>query len=164
MPFHRRKWDAQPAAPCDVLLASDGRADFSARAVAQAAALAGSGHVAVVTIAKIYGTQFGMPNPWLLPSKQELRERQQWVLRSIQALEGKGARADGQVAATRKSTKKLAQIARLRRPRVVVIDETPETGWRRLVEGDVGSDLRKKLRKDGIEVEIISAPVGDGSA
>ena len=64
MPFRRRRWDEQPAAPCDVLLASDGRHDFSSRAVARAAALAGDGgRVAVVTIAKIYGSAYGLPNP-----------------------------------------------------------------------------------------------------
>src|SRR4029079_5894925 len=73
MPFRRRRWDEQPQAPCDVLLASDGRHDFSSRAVARAAALAGDGgHVAVVTIAKIYGSSYGLPNPGLLPTKREL--------------------------------------------------------------------------------------------
>lgn len=157
MPFRRRRWDEQPAASCDVLLASDGRRDFSSRAVARAAVLAGSGSVAVVTIARIYGTQYGLPNPWLLPSKQEMRERQDWVGSTIELLERRGIQADGQVAATRKPTKKLARIARIRRPSAIVIDETPETGWRRFVEGDVGGELRKKLRKDGIEVEIIPA-------
>ena len=156
MPFRRRRWDEQPAAPCDVLLASDGRQDFSSRAVARAAALAGDGgHVAVVTIAKLYGSAYGLPNPGLLPTKRELAERREWVGGAIRTLEREGAVADGQIATTRRATKKLAAIARLRRPRVVVIDETPETGLRRLVEGDVGSELRKKLRRDGIDVEVV---------
>jgi ABC-type branched-subunit amino acid transport system ATPase component len=157
MPFRRRRWDEQPTAPCEVLLASDGRREFSKRAVAQAAALANEGSVGVVTISKIYGTQFGLPHPGLLPTKKELDERESWVKGAIQALERQGLVADGQVAATRKVTKKLVAVARARRPRVIVIDETPYTGWRRFVEGDVGSELRKKLRKDGIEVEIIPA-------
>lgn len=157
MPFRRRRWDEQPTAPCEVLLASDGRKEFSKRAVAQAAALANEGTVAVVTIAKIYGTQFGLPNPWLMPSKPEIKERQGWVRSAVEQIERGGARADGQVAMTRKPTKKLAAIARARHPRVIVIDETRYTGWRRFVEGDVGSELRKKLRKDGIEVEIVPA-------
>ncbi len=157
MRFRRRRWDEQPSQPCDVLLASDGRQDFSPRAVARAAALAGSGTVAVVTIAKIYGSQYGLPNPWLLPFPQEMAERQRWIGGAIEDLDRSGARADGQVAATRKATKKLAQIARLRQARVIVIDETPATGWRRFVEGDVGAELRKKLRKEGIAVEIIPA-------
>jgi len=162
MPFRRRRWDEQPAEPCDVLLASDGRQDFSSRAVARAAALAGKeGRVAVVTIAKIYGSSFGLPNPGLLPTRQEMEERRGWVNGAIRTLQSGGITADGQIAATRRASKKLASVARLRRPRVVVIDENPERGWRRLVEGDVGAELRKKLRKDGIEVEIVPAPSPD---
>ena len=37
-----------------------------------------------------------------------------------------------------------------------MIDETPvSNGLRRLVEGDVGAELHRMLRKDGIEVEVI---------
>lgn len=158
MPFRRRRWDEQPAERCDVLLASDGRQDFSAGAIARAAALAGDGgRVAVVTIAKIYGSSFGLPNPGLLPTKAEMEERRRWVNGAIRELERAGVVADGQIAATRRATRKLAAIARLRRPDVVVIDENPERGWRRIVEGDVGSELRKKLRNDGIQVEVIPA-------
>lgn len=158
MPFRRRRWDEQPAESCDVLLASDGRQDFSPRAVARAAALAGEGgRVAVVAIAKIYGSSFGLPNPGLLPTKQEMAERRGWVNGAMRELEREGVVADGQIAATRRASRKLAAVARLRRPRVVVIDANPESGWRRVVEGDVGNELRKKLRKDGIEVEVVPA-------
>ena len=163
MPFHRRRFDAQPTSPCEVLLASDGRQDYSQGAVARAAALAGSKRVAVVTIAKIYGSSFGLPHPGLLPTKDELAERRGWVDGAIRALETAGATADGQVAATRRASKKLAAVARARRPRIVVIDETPVSkGLRRLVEGDVGSELRRMLRKDGIEVEVV--PHSDAAA
>ena len=157
MPFHRRRWDTQPTDPCDVLLASDGRRAFSTGAVARAAALAGpEGTVGVVTIARIYGTQFGLPHPGLLPTKAELAERQAWVADAIGGLKRKGVRAaDGQVAATRKTRKKLVAVARVRSVRAVVIDETTATGWRRRVEGDIGSELRRTLRGSGIEVEII---------
>ena len=40
--LHRRRFDAQPTTPCEVMLASDGRQDYSPGAVARAAALAGS--------------------------------------------------------------------------------------------------------------------------
>jgi hypothetical protein len=156
MPLRRRRWDEQPAEPCDVLLASDGRQDFSPKAVARAAALSGrGGHVAVVTIAKIFGSSFGLPNPGLLPTKQEMEQRRGWVNGAIRTLERGGATADGQIAATRRASRKLAGIARLRHPRIVVIDANPVGGLRRVVEGDVGVELRRRLRKDGIEVEVV---------
>jgi hypothetical protein len=147
------------------MLASDGRQDFSARAVARAADLAGSDTVAVVTIAKIYGSSFGLPHPGLLPTKDELAERRGWVNGAIGELQKRGATADGQVAATRRAGKKLAAVARARGARVVVIDETTvKRGVRRVVEGDVGSELRRMLRKDGIDVEVVpqGTPVRSG--
>jgi hypothetical protein len=113
--------------------------------------------VGVVRVAKIYGSSFGLPHPGLLPTKQELEDHRGHVDRAIRGLRKKHVEADGQVAATRRATKKLAEIAQLRRARVVVIDETQASGLRRLVEGDVGSELRKKLRHTDIDVEIISA-------
>jgi hypothetical protein len=156
MPFHRRRFDVQPTNPVEVMLASDGRQDYSQRAVARAAALSTSGPVAVVTIAKIYGSSFGLPHPGLLPTKAELDERRSWVNGAVRALEADGAAADGQVAATRRAAKKLAAVARARGAKIVVIDETTVTNpFRRLIEGDVGAELRRKLRKDGVVVEVV---------
>src|SRR4029078_13638700 len=90
----------------------------------RAAEAAGSSHVAVGTIAKIYGTSFGLPHPGLLPTKDELDERRGWGNGAIRKLEAAGTAADGRVAGTRATGKKLAAIARARRPAVVVIDET----------------------------------------
>lgn len=155
MPFHRKRWDSQPTDGCDVLLASDGRQDFTARAVDRAAALAEGGSVGVVTIAKIYGTQFGLPNPGLLPTRQEIAERQTWVAAAIKQLGRRGVTADGQVAATRHPTRKLAAVARARSAKTIVIDETRSSGLRRRIEGDIGEELERKLRKNGIAVEIV---------
>lgn len=156
----RRRWDDQPIEPCAVMLAADGRRPFSPRSIEAAIAAAGDGPVAVVTIAKIHGTQFGLPNPGLMPTKQELRERNDWVGDAVDRIRAAGIDADGQIATTRKATKTLTRIARTRRPARIVIDETPYTGLRRFVEGDVGAELAKRLRGDGIAVEIV--PAADG--
>jgi hypothetical protein len=140
-----------------VILASDGREGFSEGAVAQAAALSGTTPVAVVTLARIYGTRFGVPHPGLMPTKNELAERQEWVATAIRQLRKRGIDADGQIAATRKPARKLAEIVKTRGAQRVVIDETSSKGLRRLVEGDVGSELRRKLRKSGVEVHIVSS-------
>ena len=161
MPFHRRRFDVQPTNPVEVMLASDGRQDYSQRAVARAAALSPSGPVAVVTVAKIYGSSFGLPHPGLLPTKAELAERKGWVEGAVRTLRAGGAAADGQVAATRRAAKKLAAVARARGARIVVIDETTVTNpLRRLIEGDVGAELRRKLRNDGVEVEVVPRAAG----
>ncbi len=157
----RRRWDKQPANPASVLLASDGRAQFSSPAVERAAELgAGStgGPVAVVVIAKVHGTSFGLPNPGLMPTKAELKERTGWVEGAIRDLQRRGVDADGQVATTRRGTRLLARVARLRGVSTVVIDGTAATGIRRMVEGDPGEEIRRKLHRatgGAITVEII---------
>ena len=146
----------QPTNPVEVMLASDGRQDYSRAALARAAALSPSGPIAVVTIAKIYGSSFGLPHPGLLPTKAELDERRGWVEAAVGTLKARGTTADGQVAATRRAAKKLAAVARARGAQVIVIDETTVSNpLRRLIEGDVGTELRRKLRKDGVEVEVV---------
>ena len=157
----RRQWDEQPTAPCETLLAGDGRRPFSERAIAEAIARSGAGPIAVATIARIHGTQFGLPNPGLMPTKQEMAERQGWLGDAVAAIQAAGLEADGQIAVTRKTTKSLARIARARAVRLIVIDETAYTGWRRFVEGDTGAELAKRLRVDGIDVHVVpSAPAG----
>lgn len=139
------------------MLASDGRQDFSDEAVASAISLADEKPVAVVTIAKIYGTRFGLPHPGLLPTKQELSERRGWIEGAIGRCSAAGLSADGQIAATRRASKKLAEIARVRGASRIVIDETPSRGVRRLIEGDVGAELRRRLRSDGVDVVVVPA-------
>jgi len=162
MPLFRRRsrrWDAQPRNPASVLLASDGRSPPSATAMERAAALASAADapVAVVVIAKVHGTSFGLPNPGLMPTKAELKERTGWVDSAIRDLGRRGIGADGQVATTRRGVKLLAKIARLRGVSAVVMDGTSATGLRRVIEGDPGEELRRKLRRgDEIPVEIIA--------
>ena len=153
----KRRWDRQPTAPAAVLLASDGRRGFGSRAVARAAALAGSEPVAVVTIAKIYGSSFGLPAPGLMPTKAEMNERLGWIRGALAQLERKGAEADGQVAQTRRAVRTIARIARTRAVRVVVIESAEQSRWRGVIEGDVAAAVARTLKRSGIEVEVLPA-------
>jgi len=144
--FRRRRLDPQPVEPRTVLLATDGRQPFSAGAIERAAALASPGGVAVLAIAKIYGTQFGLPHPGLMPTKSEVDERRQWIADAIGALERKGVAADGQLAATRKAIKLIARVAVARSVQHVVVDGVATRGVRRMIEGETGDDVRRRLR------------------
>ena len=153
----KKRWDRQPTAPAAVLLASDGRRGFGSRAVARAATLAGSETVAVVTIAKIYGSSFGLPAPGLMPTKDEMNERLAWIRDALARLERKGVEADGQVAQTRRAVRTIARIARAREVRVVVIESAQQARWRSAVEGDAAAAVARALKRRGIEVEILPA-------
>ena len=53
------------------------------------------------TIARVWGTSFGFPNPGLNPTKREWDQQRHNVEKAIGRLERKGVEADGRVVATR---------------------------------------------------------------
>ena len=145
--FRRRRTDPQPVEPRTVLLATDGREPFSPEAIERAAALASPGGVAVLAIAKIYGTQFGLPHPGLMPTRDEVDLRRGWIADAIAELERVGVDADGQLAATRKAIKLIARVAVARSVEHVVVDEGTSRGVRLMIEGDTGKDVQRRLRR-----------------
>jgi hypothetical protein len=153
-PFRRKRLDPQPVEPRTVLLATDGREPFSPEAIERAAALAPPGGVAVLAIAKIYGTQFGLPHPGLMPTREEIDLRRGWIADAIAALERLGVDADGQLAATRKAIKLIARVAIARSVRHVVVDAGTARGVRLMIEGDTGKDVRRRLH-GAAEVVVI---------
>jgi nucleotide-binding universal stress UspA family protein len=155
MLFGRRRFDQQPTAPAAVLLASSG-APFSKAAVRRARELAAGGPVAVLSILKIYGSTFGLPNPGLLPTRRERDEQYANVSKAITQLERSGCTADGQIAATRSAGRTIARVARVRQVRVVVMDDSTETGVRRVIEGSVTSTVRRRLAGRA-DIELVSA-------
>jgi nucleotide-binding universal stress UspA family protein len=155
MLFGRRRWDSQPTTPATVLLASSG-SPFSRAAVHRARELAGGGPVAVLSILKVYGSQFGLPNPGLLPTRREREEQLAIVQRAITDLEGRGCTADGQVAATRSAGRTIAKVARARDVRYVVMDAHPATGVRKVIEGELTNIVRRRLGDDAT-LELVRA-------
>jgi nucleotide-binding universal stress UspA family protein len=155
MLFGRRRFDPQPTTPASVLLASSG-SPFSRAAVRRARELAGGGPVAVLSILRVYGSQFGLPNPGLMPTRREREEQLAIVQRAITDLEGRGCTADGQVAATRSAGRTIAKVAKARSVRYVVMDAQPHTGVRKVIEGELTNIVRRRLR-DGTTLELVPA-------
>ena len=95
-----------------VLLASEGR-PIPPAAVELAATLAkqGGGKVHVFSVARVWGSGLGLPNPGLLPSKGEWDVQRAVVRQAVEGLKRKGVDASGQVLATRKATKRILREA-----------------------------------------------------
>jgi nucleotide-binding universal stress UspA family protein len=91
-----------------VLLASEGRTippdtvDFAAQFGVP---------VHVFSLARVWGTSFGLPNPGLLPSKQEWDAQRELVRKAVQALQKRGIEARGQVVGTRRGAKRIVREA-----------------------------------------------------
>src|SRR6516225_8200249 len=109
MPLLRRGYDPQPTSVAAVLLASSG-SPFSRAAIRRARELAGGETVAVLSILKVYGSTFGLPNPGLMPTRREREEQFAVVNRAIKDLERRGCTVDGQIAATRSAGRTIAKV------------------------------------------------------
>jgi len=154
MVFGRRRFDPQPTAQAAVLLATTGE-PFSKAAIRRAYELASGEPVAVLAILKVYGSQFGLPNPGLLPTRREREEQFEVVRRAIAQLERRGGTADGQIAATRSAARTIAKVARVRNVRFVVMDDHEQSGVSRVIQGSVTGTVRRRL-PSGTELELVA--------
>ncbi len=152
--FGRRKFDRQPTQHSAVLIASIGRA-FPDRAIARALHLAGGEPVAVVDIARIYGSSLGLANPGLMPSRREMTTYKEHVAEAIAAIERGGVEAWGQVAATRRYAKTIAQAAVARGVDHVLVVTAEVPRWRLFIEGDTARDVKRRIGNN-IAVEGIA--------
>ena len=96
-----------------VLLASEER-EIPRAAVDLAARIAerSGAPVHVFSIARVWGTSFGFPNPGLLPTKKEWDRQYEVVRKAVARLRRKGIEADARVIGTRAAAKRIVQEAR----------------------------------------------------
>jgi nucleotide-binding universal stress UspA family protein len=115
-----------PEAPVmRVLLASEGR-PFSAAAIERAAGLAAPGAtVEVLSIARIWGTALGFPNPWLMPARHEWEAQRSQVDAAIKALGRRGVTATGRVIGSRNAASRIAKEARRFNAEAIVMGADP---------------------------------------
>jgi nucleotide-binding universal stress UspA family protein len=112
-----------------ILLASEGR-PIPRAAVEKAAELgrASGLPVHVFAIARIYGSGFALPNPWLRPNAREWQEQRDSIGAAISLLEKRGVDADGNVLGTRKATKRIVGAARDLGCEAIVMAADPPRG------------------------------------
>lgn len=140
----RGRFDAQPTQPAEVLLASYG-GSFSKASIREALALSGGCPVAVVIVARVYGSAFGLPNPGLLPSRKELAEQRDKVQKAVTAIERRKQEGSGQVAVSRRPAKAIGRAAMAHGvSHVVLCTPTPQR-WRRALEGDPLKEVRRRV-------------------
>ena len=111
--------------------------------------------MAVLTIARVYGSSFGLPNPGLLPSRKEMDVQRGLVTEAIDSLESSGVEAWGQVATTRRDAKIIAQAARAHGVTQVLVVSPVVARWRRMLEGDPASDVRSRVGKEVVVEGIL---------
>lgn len=113
--FGRRRRDPVKPGTYSVLVASEGRR-FTQEAIDLAERLARDkgGQVRVITVARLWGSSFGLPNPGLRPTRREMAEQQENVAWAIERLEERGLSADGHIVVTRDACNSiLREVKRL---------------------------------------------------
>lgn len=129
----RRRGDPRPITPVTVVLASTGQ-PLSDTAIDRATSLAEGAAAAVVSIARVHGSAFGLPNPGLLPSRREREEQRTIVSAAITELGRRNVEADGQVIITRNAGRAITRVARSRGASYVVLDTSRPGRLRRLLK------------------------------
>jgi len=128
--FRRSPRACDPQVAQRVLIASEGRR-FSADVIETAVRMLrdGGGQARVLTIARLWGTSFGLPNPGLRPSKSEMAEQQDNVHWAIGELEKAGVDADGHIVTTRNPGKSILNEARRQNCRAIIMGTDPKRPW-----------------------------------
>jgi nucleotide-binding universal stress UspA family protein len=151
--FGKAKWDKQPTQSSAVLIATVGLA-IPPTVLRRAMELCGGRPIAVISIARIYGSSLGLPNPGLLPTRKEMDEQRELVAKAIDRLEQSGIEAWGQVATTRRYARTIAQAAQARGVDHVLVVTAKVPRWRLLVEGDTARDVGRRIRRIGRDVSV----------
>jgi nucleotide-binding universal stress UspA family protein len=149
----RWPWAAPPEPPPSddfagklIILASEGRpipraaTKFAGRMAEKAGA-----EVHVLSIARIWGTSLGLPNPGLMPNKRELKEQYDHVEGAITWLKRHYITASGQVTGTRNAAKLILAEARRRRADAIVMAADPPQSW--LIAGMIWSQEPYRVRR-----------------
>jgi hypothetical protein len=142
--FGRARWDPQPTQAAAVLIASTGE-PIPLGTIRIAVERSGGEPIAVVSIARIYGSNFGLPNPGLMPTRRELAVQYDQVQQALAAIERAGVAGWAQVTATRRPAKAIAAAARARGARHILVVHPTVARWRQIIEGDLVKDVVRRV-------------------
>jgi hypothetical protein len=112
-----------------LMVASEGR-PISHDVIVQALELARplKAYVFVLSIARVWGTAMGFPNPGLQPNKREWDEQKRIVKEAVSAFEKAGHESNGIVLATRRGAKRIAGEAAARNMDAIVMGADRDRG------------------------------------
>jgi nucleotide-binding universal stress UspA family protein len=141
-----------------VMIASEGR-DIAYPVIVQALELARplKAQVFVMSVARVWGSSLGFPNPWLAPSKREWDEQRLIVRSAVEKMEKAGLEASGVVLATRRCAKRIAKEAKVRHMDAIVMGCDPK---RSLIGDFMWSQEPYRVHRRS-EVPVFLVPVAD---
>jgi nucleotide-binding universal stress UspA family protein len=134
-----------PDPPGRILLASTGVA-FSDEAIRRTIELAIPGHakITVLSIARVYGTSFGFPNPGLQPNRLEIAEQHRIIEDAASRLRAKGFEVRVAMSKSRHAPKMIARWGNAKHFHAIVVCDPARAAWRRRIEGDVAREIERR--------------------
>jgi nucleotide-binding universal stress UspA family protein len=148
-PAVTRAQDTHDPGYARILLATEGRAipDAAIARVAELADRSGSAEpsVHVISIARVHGVAFGLPNPGLMPTRQELSEHRELVASAIKRLKREGLAATGHVVGTRRAAARICAEAAKEECEAIVMAADPDRN--RIVADMLWSQEPQRVRR-----------------
>jgi nucleotide-binding universal stress UspA family protein len=110
-----------------LVVASEGRPiDWSVLQQAFELARPAGAQVRVISIARVWGTALGFPNPHLNPSRREWDAQRLLVREAVQALEKAGFETSGHVVGTRRAARRIVVEAERFGAEAIVMGADPK--------------------------------------
>jgi nucleotide-binding universal stress UspA family protein len=149
--------DPDPAGIHRIMVASEGRKiDHRVRVRAMELARPNNASIFVMSIARVWGTGLGFPNPGLLPSKREWDEQRLLVRDAVATFEKAGFEANGLVLATRRARKRILAEARARKMDVIVMGADPH---RRVIGDFMWSQEAHRVARRSKRIPVVLVPL-----
>lgn len=123
----RRTNDSKPAQ--HLLIASEGRPISDEVIGLTVDMLQAGGQVTVLTVARLWGTSFGLPSPGLRPSKREMDEQKENMFSALERLEKAGIEANGHIVTTRNPCKSIRKQVAQRDCDAIIMGADPRRPW-----------------------------------
>jgi len=111
--------------------------------------------ITVLSVARVYGTSLGFPNPGLQPNRLEIEENKRIVEEAADFLRSKGFEVRVALAKSRNAPKMIARWVKAKNFHAIVVPDPERPRWRRTVEGDLARDIEKRA---GIPVHAVPVP------
>lgn len=129
--FFNRKQQTDESKPVKhLLIASEGR-PISDEVIARAVDMlqANGGRATVLTIARLWGTSFGLPSPGLRPTKREMDEQKENMFSALNRLEEAGIEVDGHIVTTRNPCKSIRKQVTQKDCDAIIMGADPRRPW-----------------------------------
>ena len=116
--------------------------------------------ITVLGIAKVFGTSLGLPHPGLQPTRTEWEQQRKIVEDAADELRRQGFDVRIAQSRARNIPKMIARWGRAKSFHAIVVPEAERPPWRRMLEGDIATQIG---RRSDIPVHVVSIPSERGA-